>query len=159
MRSKENVLDYRYFPEPDLPPLAVESLKLHPDTLALSRTGVASDGVVIPFSIVKKLKEEYGFHKEYINALIHDKQVLDYFLDCVATGADPKTVVKWLAGPIAAYMTQEYKAIDSLPFSQDCFLDFVRVATEGKLLDTQLKIVMDAMLETGDSPHTIITAQ
>jgi len=148
MRSKENVLDYRYFPEPDLPILDLQNTDYRLQT-----------EVVIPFVIVKQLKEEYGFHKEYINTLINDKLVLDYFQDCVAAGADPKTVVKWIAWPIAAYMTQEYKAIDALPFSQDYFLDFVRIATEGTLLDTQLKIVMDMMLDTGDSPDSIITTQ
>lgn len=149
MRSKENALDYRYFPEPDLPPLAVKSLKLQ----------VASDSVVIPFMIVKKLKEEYGFHKEYINALINDKLVLDYFHDCVSAGCDPKHTVKWIAGPIAAYMTQEYKTIDNLPFSQDVFLQFVRIAQEGKLLDAQLKIVMDQMLATGEKPDVVIARE
>ena len=86
MRSKENALDYRYFPEPDMPMLDLEKLQIG-----------ASESVVIPFSIVKKLKEEYGFHKEYINALIGDKVVLDYFLACVADGGDAKIVVKWIA--------------------------------------------------------------
>jgi aspartyl-tRNA(Asn)/glutamyl-tRNA(Gln) amidotransferase subunit B len=149
MRSKENALDYRYFPEPDLPPLAVKSLKLK----------VESDDIVIPFAIVKQLKEEYGFHKEYINTLINDKSVLDYFQACVLAGADPKTVVKWIAWPIAAYMTQEYKTIDILPFDRDVFLWFVRIAQEGTLLDAQLKIVMDQMLQTGKDAQSIITEQ
>lgn len=112
MRSKENALDYRYFPEPDLPVLDIKNLNL----------SFHSDDVIIPFVIVKQLKEEYGFHKEYINTLINDESVLDYFRACVADGADPKIVVKWIAGPIAAYMTQEYKTIDQLPFDRTQFL-------------------------------------
>lgn len=108
---------------------------------------------------MKQLKEEYGFHKEYINTLINDKLVLDYFHACVTTGADPKTIVKWIAGPIAAYMTQEYKTIDALPFDRDVFLGFVRIAQEGKVLDAQLKIVMDQMLLTGKDAQSIIIEQ
>lgn len=145
MRSKENALDYRYFPEPDMPILDLEKLQIG-----------ASESVVIPFSIVKKLKEEYGFHKEYINALIGDKVVLDYFLACVADGGDAKIVVKWIAWPIAAYMTQNYVSIDALLFDRAGFMDFVRIAQEGKLLDAQLKIVMDEMLATGKSSTDIV---
>jgi Asp-tRNA(Asn)/Glu-tRNA(Gln) amidotransferase B subunit len=107
-----------------------------------------SDSLVIPFIVVKKLKEVYGFHKEYINALINDKLVLDYFHHCVADGCDPKHTVKWIAGPIAAYMTQQYKAIDQLPFDREQFVSFLSVVQEGKILDAQLKIVMEHMLET-----------
>jgi aspartyl-tRNA(Asn)/glutamyl-tRNA(Gln) amidotransferase subunit B len=87
MRSKEEALDYRYFPEPDLPPLVIndETLKrLNDQTLE------------IPHDVIKKMKEEYGFNKEYINALIGDKEMLDYFLACVKDGFDPKTIAKWL---------------------------------------------------------------
>lgn len=114
MRSKENALDYRYFPEPDLPVLDIRSLEFGAQCL--------DENIIIPFVIVKQLKEEYGFHKEYINTLINDKSVLDYFHACVVDGADPKTVVKWIAGPISAYMTQEYKTIDILPFERRLFL-------------------------------------
>jgi len=74
MRSKENALDYRYFPEPDLPLLDIKNLDLSYNNAT----------IVIPFVIIKKLKEEYGFHKEYINTLINDTVVLDYFQSCVA---------------------------------------------------------------------------
>jgi len=149
MRSKENALDYRYFPEPDLPVLDIKNLNL----------SFQADDVIIPFVIVKQLKEEYGFHKEYINTLINDKSVLDYFRACVVDGADPKVVVKWIAGPIAAYMTQEYKTIDQLPFDRVQFLWFVGIVQEWKLLDAQLKIVMDQMLQTGKSAESIVTEQ
>jgi aspartyl-tRNA(Asn)/glutamyl-tRNA(Gln) amidotransferase subunit B len=149
MRSKENALDYRYFPEPDLPTLLVQSEKYK-----------AQNGdVIIPFVVVKKLKEEYWFHKEYINALINDKAVLDYFQDCVVAGCDPKHTVKWIAGPITAYMTQYYKTIDSLPFSFQQFVWFLGVVQQGKVLDAQLKLVMEEMLETGRDAQDIIVEQ
>lgn len=146
MRSKENALDYRYFPEPDLPPLDLRTLTLSIDDAWL----------VVPFAIVKTLKEEYGFHKEYINALINDKTVLDYFLACVTSWWEPKNVVKWIAGPIAAYMTQNYVSITQLPFSQDLFMDFIRLAQWWTLLDAQLKVVMDDMLAHGIDPAAIV---
>jgi aspartyl-tRNA(Asn)/glutamyl-tRNA(Gln) amidotransferase subunit B len=69
MRSKEDALDYRYFPEPDLPPLKISN-----ETFEELNNSI----IIIPHNIIKQCKE-YGFNKEYINALISDKTVLDYF--------------------------------------------------------------------------------
>ena len=70
MRSKEDALDYRYFPEPDLPPL-----RINDETLKRLNT----QEIIIPHNIIKQFND-YGFNKEYINGLISDKAILDYFL-------------------------------------------------------------------------------
>jgi len=75
MRSKEDALDYRYFPEPDLPPLQI-------DKRTMERLNDSES--IIPHNIIKTFKEQYGFNKEYINALISDKEVLDYFFSIVS---------------------------------------------------------------------------
>jgi len=80
MRSKEEALDYRYFPEPDLPPLILDEKKL----LWLDEAKLE-----IPYDVIKKFKEEYGFHKEYINALIADKEVLNYFNEILSEFVPP----------------------------------------------------------------------
>ena len=88
MRSKEDALDYRYFPEPDMPPLflsreitdSIEATPLH-----------------IPSHIIRRCRDEFEFNKEYINALINDKETLDYFLACLDDGCDPKETVKRIA--------------------------------------------------------------
>jgi aspartyl-tRNA(Asn)/glutamyl-tRNA(Gln) amidotransferase subunit B len=71
MRSKEDALDYRYFPEPDLPPVEITDERYK---------RLEQQVITIPHEIIKKFKEVYGFNKEYINALISDKDTLDYFL-------------------------------------------------------------------------------
>jgi hypothetical protein len=45
-------------------------------------------------------------------------------------------------------MTQQYKTIDQLPFDRKQFVSFLRIVQEGKILDAQLKIVMEHMLQT-----------
>ncbi|HBB04505.1 TPA: Asp-tRNA(Asn)/Glu-tRNA(Gln) amidotransferase GatCAB subunit B [Patescibacteria group bacterium] len=68
MRSKEDALDYRYFPEPDMPALKIDEAR---------RNRLDTQIITVPHNIIKQFKE-YGFNKEYINALISDKAVLDY---------------------------------------------------------------------------------
>jgi aspartyl-tRNA(Asn)/glutamyl-tRNA(Gln) amidotransferase subunit B len=61
MRSKEDALDYRYFPEPDLPALVLDKELLQT---------LANTSLEIPYEIIKIFKEQYGFNKEFINGLI-----------------------------------------------------------------------------------------
>lgn len=148
MRSKEAALDYRYFPEPDLPPLVIS------DEI-MKRLG--EQVLEIPHDIIKKMKEEYWFNKEYINALIGDKEMLDYFLALVNGGFDPKTIAKWLVWPIAAWMKENFKSVNELPISNDQFKKFLQITQEWKIMDSQMKIVMDEMLMTWANPEDIIT--
>ncbi|MFA7717316.1 MAG: Asp-tRNA(Asn)/Glu-tRNA(Gln) amidotransferase subunit GatB [Candidatus Absconditabacterales bacterium] len=152
MRSKEDALDYRYFPEPDLPPLEISdktTKRLNEQTIS------------IPYDIIKVMKDEYGFNKEYINALISDKEVLDYFMEtlrhCEGNEAIlSKLVAKRIVGPIAARLKDNFKAISELPFSQEQFSEFLTKAQAGSLMENQLKVVMDEMLSTGKNPDEII---
>lgn len=86
MRSKEDALDYRYFPEPDLPPLHVSDEKMK---------RLNEQTIVIPHEIIKKLSQDYGFNKEYINALINDYEILKYFQ--AFNIFEPKLVAKWIS--------------------------------------------------------------
>jgi len=70
MRSKENAMDYRYMPDPDLPPLKLEAHRIDEMRKKVVHT---------PFTRMRRYKEEYGFNKEYINGLIGDVAVNTYF--------------------------------------------------------------------------------
>lgn len=145
MRSKEDALDYRYFPEPDLP-------ELHLSDEILKRLNEQS--VEIPYDTIKTFRE-FGFHKEYINALIGDKLSLDYFNNLAGKKLEPKSIAKRIAWPINAFMKEHNIAIDLLPFSPSQFEQFLKLT----LPDNQLKIVMDDMLATWEDPEKIIKAK
>lgn len=148
MRSKETALDYRYFPEPDMP-----TLRLDEEILAK----LDSAELIIPHNIIKQFKEEYGFHKEYINSLISDKAVLKYFFDCVEDWVDPKIIAKWISWPINAYMKDNFVWINDLKFDRKEFINFLNITAEWKIIDNQMKLVMEEMLHTWRSAKEIIT--
>lgn len=147
MRSKEDALDYRYFPEPDMPPLflsreitdSIEATPLH-----------------IPSHIIRRCRDEFEFNKEYINALINDKETLDYFLACLDDGCDPKETVKRIAGPMAAYTKEHFLTINEMKFDRGQFVSFLRMIVEGKLISNQYKMIMEQMITTGKSPTELI---
>ena len=72
MRSKEDALDYRYFPEPDMPPLHID---------AKLRAELDNEQLIMPHDLIDQMKKEYKFNKEYINSLIGDQTTLLYFQD------------------------------------------------------------------------------
>ena len=169
MRSKEDALDYRYFPEPDLPPLIIDNETLQQ---------LNNETLEIPYQIIKKFKNQFWFHKEYINAIISDKETLDYFLSILssitglldkgagfAKGEDwgfknetilAKLIAKRISWPISARTKENYKTINELNFSKDQFISFLQIAKESKILDNQLKVIMDEMLKTWKNPQEII---
>lgn len=149
MRSKEDALDYRYFPEPDLPPL-------HLDRDTLDELEVMP--LHIPALIIHRCREEFGFHKEYINALINDKETLDYFLACLDDGCDPKETVKWIAWPMLAYTKENFLTLSQLKFDRGQFVSFLRLIESEKLISNQYKMVMEQMIVTGKSPDEVIKA-
>jgi aspartyl-tRNA(Asn)/glutamyl-tRNA(Gln) amidotransferase subunit B len=137
MRSKEDALDYRYFPEPDLPQLILSEEILKE---------IEKTDLEIPYKLIKKFKENFWFNKEYINALIGDKEILDYFLDFVNQWFDAKLIVKWIAWPIVAYLKEKIVWINGLKITKNQFSEFLKIAKEWKIMESQLKIVMDEML-------------
>ena len=147
MRSKEAALDYRYVPEPDLPPLHVGSYK----------DNVYKKSVLLPFVVSKKLKEEYGFHKEYINFLLQDPAHISYFEALVKQWYDPALVVKWLAGPVAAYMTASYVSLEELPFDISVFALFLDSIANYSLRDNQAKKVLDVLFERPQPAEQVIS--
>ncbi|MCX6822841.1 MAG: Asp-tRNA(Asn)/Glu-tRNA(Gln) amidotransferase subunit GatB [candidate division SR1 bacterium] len=154
MRSKEDALDYRYFPEPDMPSLTL-------DDKTLKRLN--DQTIEIPYKTIKEFKE-YGFNKEYINALIADKEILTYFNQVMSSfnakevdakqteDLKAKLIAKRICGPIIARLNENTKNISDLPFTQEMFITFLT----SSLPDSQLKLVLDDMLATGKDPGEII---
>lgn len=147
MRSKEDALDYRYFPEPDMP-----ILQLNDEILK----NLDNEKLIIPHNIIKKFKQEYWFHKEYINALIGDFDTLLVFSELKEQWLDPKNIAKWISGPINAYMKENFVWINDLPFNLKQLSEFIKISDEWKIMDNQMKIVMDEMLKTWKSANEII---
>ncbi len=152
MRSKEDALDYRYFPEPDLPPLQIDQTTL--DKLS-------NINLEIPHQIIKKFKKEYWFHKEYINTLVNNKSILDYFFNILHQDnmLSPKLIAKRISGPISAYLKENYIQITALRFSQNQFIKFLDIAQKWEILDNQLKEVMTEMLNHWTDPEKIIESK
>jgi aspartyl-tRNA(Asn)/glutamyl-tRNA(Gln) amidotransferase subunit B len=137
MRSKADALDYRYFPEPDLPPLFLDER-----WLADRRTEI----VATPFARIQRYKAEYGFNKEYIYALMQDGVTNKWFHHLVDLWHPPHEVARWFAGPLAKYLNHHMIALDQTDLTLEHIDDFLRWCRDGRIADAHAKTVFSTLL-------------
>jgi len=147
MRSKEDAMDYRFMPEPDMP-----AVKIHDDELDVLRKGVTEH----PTTRIMRYKNEYGFNKEYINGLIGDVAMNTYFEACAAQGCSPAETAKWLVWPVARWLNENEKRMTDVAFKKEAFISFLNMIAEWSLASAQAKIVIKEMILTGKAPATIV---
>ena len=98
MRTKESSSDYRYFPEPDLPPFA-------PDQEFLRR--VEESLVELPEPRTRRLIDSFGLSEEQADFLCDEKSTADYFEETVRLGADAKSAALWLASDVKKHLNRD----------------------------------------------------
>ena len=97
MRSKEESMDYRYFPEPDLPTFFASPQFL---------TQVENALVEMPYVRARRIAKEYACSLQDARALCIDKQTADYFERCVAAGAQAQLVHAWIFGEVRKHLNK-----------------------------------------------------
>ncbi len=103
MRSKEDAMDYRYFPDPDLLPLVIDAAWIE---------RVKSEMPELPAVMSKRFISEHHLSSYDAHLLTASKATSTYFINMVATGVSAKTVTKWINGEIANFLNREGIAID-----------------------------------------------
>ena len=142
MRSKENALDYRYFPDPDLPPLLVDQAHIDEIKKNLKK----------PWA--QKIEEfkNFWFNKEYINALLWP--LGSWFDEAIQKEFDPGLSAKWLVGSLARYLN-EWQTLDDFKFSKWQFFDLLDMIRNWAVNDSQAKTIVQIMQETWSDPEKI----
>jgi aspartyl-tRNA(Asn)/glutamyl-tRNA(Gln) amidotransferase subunit B len=150
-RSKEYAEDYRYFPEPDLPPLE------------LSRSFVAKVESTLPeLPDVRRdrLVAEYGLRRQDAAIVVEDAGVADYYESCVAAavvlGVDASTVYNWVVGELFRLINEANLAIQSAPVTPQSLADLLRRVKTGAINANTGKEVLAEMFHSGKNAGEII---
>lgn len=109
MRSKENAQDYRYFPEPDIPPILITDEEIENVRKTLPE-----------FMDEKKERftKEYGLSEYDAGRLVSNKKQADFFEKVVESGAEPKAVANWMLGSISRIINEngtEFEKVNISP--------------------------------------------
>ncbi|MBE9079614.1 Asp-tRNA(Asn)/Glu-tRNA(Gln) amidotransferase subunit GatB [Romeria aff. gracilis LEGE 07310] len=147
MRSKEGSSDYRYFPEPDLPPIEVSLQQLESWQAELPE---------LPAKKRQRYESELGLSVYDARILTDDKTVADYFEAAVAAGASAKLVANWVMSDIAAYLNAEKVSIDEIKLKPESLAEMVQMIEAGTISNKIGKDLLPELLSQGGSPKAIV---
>ena len=137
MRSKEEANDYRYFPDPDLPPLVIDDAFIE---------AVAQTMPELPTKRRARFINELELPVDDAQALCADKQVADYF-EAVLVGQSfaPRLAANWMLGDVFGRMNKEDVALGDLPVSSEQLGQLINRVDDGTLSGKLGKQVFDAL--------------
>ncbi len=157
-RTKEYASDYRYFPEPDLPPLVIQ-----PEWVDSIRESLPE----LPRQRMARFVSEFGLSEYDAELLTTTKASADYFERAVesgnAEGQDErdlaKSVSNWLLGEMARLLNQTELTIDDVKIAPDQIVELQNLVKAGTLNSNMAKDVFERMFESGGSPAAIAEAE
>lgn len=148
-RSKEQAEDYRYFPEPDLVPLAPPA-----DWVAELRAGLPE----LPAARRRRLQAEWGLSDLDVQALVN-AGALDLVADTVAAGAPATEARKWWLGELARRANEQGVELAALPVSPVQVARVVELVAAGRLNDRLARQVLDGVLAGEGDPDTVLAGR
>jgi aspartyl-tRNA(Asn)/glutamyl-tRNA(Gln) amidotransferase subunit B len=150
MRSKEEAHDYRYFPEPDLPPLEV------PDGWVDEVRRTLPE---LPDARKRRLVTQYAL-PEYDAALLTQSRALaDYFEATAAAAGNAKAASNWIMGELTRKMNELGIGIDSLTLGPEALAGLIRLIDAGTITGPIAKDVFEKMYASGRSAQEIVAAE
>ncbi len=153
-RGKEHAHDYRYFPEPDLPPLAIS-----PAWVEAVRAGLPE----LPAAKRARFESAYGLSRYDAELLSEDRAVADYFEQAVAAQPPerrhPKAIANWLTGELFRLMNASSQMIAQVKVTPADLAALVELVTAGTLNVNTAKTVLGAMFTSGRAPADLVAEQ
>ena len=149
MRSKEDAHDYRYFPDPDLPPLVFSE-----ELVEAIRASMPE----LPDQKRARFVQELGLSAYDASVLCADKMFADYFEDVIKT-APAKMAANWITGELFGALNKAEKNIDESPVSAQQLADLILLIEEGLISGKIAKQVFDVMWTKGGDPREIVETQ
>jgi aspartyl-tRNA(Asn)/glutamyl-tRNA(Gln) amidotransferase subunit B len=145
-RSKEGSHDYRYFPEPDLPPLV-----LTPAWIQGVRYGLPE----FPAARRARYASSYALGESDAEVLTASRAVGDYFEKVASSAGDPKLAANWVMGEVLASLNESGGEIGAFPVNAESLGELVALIKGGALSNTAAKTVFATMYKHGGSPKAI----
>jgi aspartyl-tRNA(Asn)/glutamyl-tRNA(Gln) amidotransferase subunit B len=147
MRSKEDAHDYRYFPDPDLPPLRV------PDaTIAKIRAELPE----LPAARRARFMSEYGLAAADAKFLTDERPLADWFEAAARAHGDGKKMSNWLQSELLRELNKDGKSIDACPIRPEQLAQLVKLIDDGTISGKIAKDVFVKMYASGDDAKAIV---
>lgn len=145
-RSKEEANDYRYFPEPDLPPLVLDQAWIDHIRDTMPK---------LPAAIRDELLER-GIPAKDAEVLVLDRQAYKYWQQAVALYANERTVTNWMLSDVARLINARNESFAGSSVGPTQLVELLKLIDAGTLSGRMAKDVLEAMFETQKSPAAIV---
>jgi aspartyl-tRNA(Asn)/glutamyl-tRNA(Gln) amidotransferase subunit B len=150
MRSKEGSSDYRYFPEPDLPPIEVSSEQLEAWKAEL---------IELPAQKRHRYESELGLSAYDARVLTDDRAVAEYYEATVTAGSDPKQAANWIMGDLAAYLNNNNLSITEIALKPENLAELIQLITKGTISGKIAKEILPELLTKGGSVQKLVESK
>ncbi|MDI6606034.1 MAG: Asp-tRNA(Asn)/Glu-tRNA(Gln) amidotransferase subunit GatB [Candidatus Omnitrophota bacterium] len=151
MRTKEKAQDYRYFPEPDLPPFIISKDKIEEVRRQISE---------LPRGKIARFMKEYSLSEYEAKILAASRQDADYAEECIKKypAKDKKTIVNWLIGPVLSEANSRNCTLSELkiPGGNTELISLAKLTAEGKISHLAAKAVFSESITTARLASEII---
>lgn len=150
MRSKEESHDYRYFPDPDLPPLELTDAFVSGERARIPE---------LPRARRARLVSALGLPEYDADVLTQTRPGADYFERVVGEIAEPKLVANWVMGPVQALLKERGEDASGFAVSATDLGGLLRLVAEGRVSDGVGKRVLRTMADTGRPAEEIVQTE
>ena len=150
MRTKEDAADYRYFPDPDLPPLVIA-----PEWVERVRGEMTE----LPRAMAERFVRDYGLPEYDAATLTQSKAMAAYFEDVAKACGSPKLASNWIMGEVSRRMNTGEAAFEHLPVSSAQLAALISRIADGTISNNAAKQVFDALWAEGGNVDSIIEAK
>lgn len=147
MRSKEEAHDYRYFPEPDLPPLVVSEALVERARAAMPE---------LPEDRRRRFLEEYGLSFDDAAQLTDTRAMADYFEAGVKAGGNPRAIANWILNELVRELKNSGTEIGHSPVSAESLAQLIRMIEGATISGKMAKEALVQMYKTGRTAEAII---
>ncbi|MEN6411688.1 MAG: Asp-tRNA(Asn)/Glu-tRNA(Gln) amidotransferase subunit GatB [Veillonellales bacterium] len=147
LRSKEQAHDYRYFPEPDLVPIIVDSAEVERLQASLPE---------MPDARKQRLINDYGLSDYDADIITASKAMADYFDGAIAQKADAKAVTNWLMGEVSKHLNTAGLEMKDCPVTPAKLAGMIGLIDKGTISNKIAKTVFEEMWTSGKDASTIV---
>ncbi len=147
MRSKEEAMDYRYFPEPDLVPIVVEDAWI---------SEIKSSIPELPQRRKKRYIEKLGIPAYDANLITMNKLVSDIFEAAAETCGNPKLASNWVMTELLCRVNEKGESVLNSGLTGEKLGEILLFLERGEITQTSANTVLDVLIETGEKPQAII---
>ena len=147
MRSKEDAIDYKYFTEPNLPPVKIDKKWVDE---------IKEEIPTLPNQRLKVYMSEYSINEKDAYTIVRDKEISDFYEECISILDNPAIISNWLTGDVMKNLNRLGLTIKESEFTPKMLTDLIKMIDEGKISGKQAKTVLEKSIEDKKEPTVLV---